>query len=68
MPAFQPQHQGQQSPLIGKTDDAMQAALLTLTIMQRAAPADLPRYREKLRAQLQAAVDIAMRAADAFQR
>ncbi|WP_315806582.1 MULTISPECIES: hypothetical protein [unclassified Bradyrhizobium] len=68
MVSFKPQHQGQEHPGIAKADGLLQAPLLTLSIMQRAAPADLPRYRAKVRQQLQEAVDFAMKLADEFSR
>ncbi|WP_316234240.1 hypothetical protein [Bradyrhizobium sp. SZCCHNR1098] len=68
MVSFKPQHQGQEHAGIGKCDTLLQAPLLTLSIMQRAAPADLPRYRAKVRQQLQAAVDACMALADEFSR
>ncbi|WP_315775100.1 MULTISPECIES: hypothetical protein [unclassified Bradyrhizobium] len=66
MVSFKPQHQGQEHPGIAKADGLLQAPLLTLSIMQRAAPADRPRYRAKVRQELQDAVDLVMKLADEF--
>jgi hypothetical protein len=63
---FQPKFQGQEHADIAKVDEAMQAIVLDLRIMQRAAPADMPRRRAKIRAQLVEVAERVMTLADEF--
>lgn len=53
---FQPKFQGDEHPAIARIEWQMQAVLLDVRIMQRAAPADMAKRRAKIRAGL---VDIA---------
>jgi hypothetical protein len=65
---FQPRHQGDEHPAIAKIEEAMQAVVLDLRIMQRAAPADMPRRRAKIRAQLVEVAELVMTLADEFSK
>ena len=68
MPAFKPAFQGDEHPAIGQIDELMQAVLLDLRIMQRAAQADKPRLRAKIRERLVTIAERVMTLADTFSR
>ena len=68
MPPFAAKFQGDEHPAIGKIDSLMQGVVLDLTIMQRAAPADMAKRRAKIRASLVEIAERVMSLADELSR